>query len=298
MMSQLPCIPPLRHCLQEWSNHPEQRAVFDHATTELLAWTLTDPDTALYNIVRLQRSALSDYGFIHSIHTATLAVLMAERMDYPKAAMLPLLRAALTCNLSILKQQGDWSKQSTPLSQWEHMRISTHGQDSADILERSGIVDQKWIACVRHHHDVLPKCDWARIVHISDVYSASVSPRLTRDALNSSEALSQTMKLVGADRFGVILYKVLGLYPPGSVVKSREGERGVVLSRALDGCCANMRIWKIQDSYLDTPIEKYVDIERSIRDPRILEMNDRWDVQCSHQDVGVDISNASMVCTA
>jgi HD-GYP domain-containing protein (c-di-GMP phosphodiesterase class II) len=245
----------------------------------LSEWVLENPDAALYQIMRLHRQDLDDYGFLHSLHCASLMALLAERMDYSPKTIATMMLPALTANVSILAKQNDWSAKPPTLTVEDQQLISNHPARSVKMLEAAGVEDTLWLEVVRDHHLDNPGHVWAKMLKIADVYTASVSPRLCRDGLSTSEALSQTLKVVGADKFAVILFKVLGLYPPGSVVKTEQHEIGVVITRSIGSQDANVRIWQLPNGVvLHEPQTLQRRILGSARAAAIGDLNESWDL--------------------
>jgi len=190
--------------------------------------------------------AIAGYAIRHCIDTALLALAVARAMNLPPDDIRPMLAAALTMNLGMLRQQDQLQAKSEPLSEKERELIHGHPHESAALLEQAGISDSAWLACVRLHHENADGSGYplgaqvtgipqnCRILAMADRYCAAVTPRQYRKALAVSPAIRDVFMPGGraADPLlAAYFIKVLTPYPPGSHVRLQCGEIGVVTRR-------------------------------------------------------------------
>jgi len=104
-----------------------------------------------------------------------------------------------------------------------------------------GITDSSWLTAVRLHHEAGPGPlaargegeKLARLLRRIDLFGARLSPRRSRQALSGAAAARAVFldENQQPDEAGAALIKVVGLYPPGSIVRLANGEIGIVFKR-------------------------------------------------------------------
>lgn len=181
------------------------------------------------------------YAVTHSMQTAFVASLAAERLGWSEAERATLVRAALTMNIAMLDLQNTLSKQATPLSAQQRAAIDAHSHQGRQVLERANVPCNDWLLTVEQHHVTengggLPQdrsslSQLACMVHYADVYLAKISPRANRAAIPINVAARELyVKAGGADNpyVGAII-KQMGIFPPGAFVKLANGDTGIVV---------------------------------------------------------------------
>lgn len=220
------------------TDFPQQAATF---ALHILKLHDAHADLSIYRAVRQENYLASHYGYTHSIHTATLCILLSRHLGWPQHRLMSLLKAALTMNMSILKLQGQMAAQNTPLTNAQRAAISSHPAHTVALLKSLGVDDADWLSAIEQHHEHLDgtgypaKCtqigEMATVLHVTDVFMAKISPRILRPALSPQEAIRQ---LYLEDKGGPIstgLIKSFGIYPPGDFVKLASGELAIVIER-------------------------------------------------------------------
>ncbi|NMM80419.1 phosphohydrolase [Acidovorax sp. SRB_14] len=227
---------------------PDQKAGFApriHAlATEILELAALDTDIALFMAVRQDQARHLRYGYSHSVYTALLALLMAQRLGWTPERILQLTQAALTMNASIAELQGHMAHQDHPVLDRQRARIRQHPHDSAALLERAGITDAGWLAAVRQHHEQVGGGGYptgaaavdepAQVLRMADVFMARISPRTLRAPLSIQEAARQMFRDDQGGPLSMAVIKEMGIYPPGDLVQLASGELGVVLRRGAE----------------------------------------------------------------
>ena len=220
------------------TDFPSQAALF---ALHILKLHDANADFSIYRAVRQEKYQATNYGYTHSIHTATLCILLARHLGWPQDRLLSLIKAALTMNMTILKLQGQMAAQSTPMSNSQRAEILDHPAQSIALLKSLGVDDAEWLSAIEQHHEhqdgtgYPAKCtkigEMASVLHVTDVFMAKISPRILRAALSPQEAIRQ---LYLEDKGGPIstgLIKSFGIYPPGDFVKLASGELAIVVER-------------------------------------------------------------------
>ena len=210
--------------------------IVDAVSRPLMAVVETDPDLAIFQVLRQEGNYLTQYGVTHSIHCAFAVFLVAARFGWSELEVRRAFNAALTMNVSMLELQGQLATQSSPLTNAQRELIESHPQRSSVMLEAAGIKDSDWLEAVRAHHhvdsgDANSMGELASLLRSSDTYIAKLSPRRTREALSADVAARMMFANNRGDAATAAMVKEFGLYPPGCHVKLACGESGYVVRR-------------------------------------------------------------------
>ncbi len=190
------------------------------------------------------------YPISHSIDTAVLADLLARKLEWTDAQRRSVVCAALTMNTGMIDAQTILALQRQPLTDVQKAVIAAHSTVGAKMLRAAGVIDELWLGIVEDHHEVPDGSGYpsgkkeidqeTMLVRTLDIFTALVTPRSTRKAADPAQALRSLFlqeskynnNLVG------LLIKEIGLYPPGSFVKLKNGDIAVVSKRATAGASA------------------------------------------------------------
>jgi HD-GYP domain-containing protein (c-di-GMP phosphodiesterase class II) len=180
------------------------------------------------------------YAVSHSLQTAFVASLAAERFGWTENDRTTLIRAALTMNIAMLDMQNALTQQAAPLTPQQRAEIDAHPTRGRQILEESKVVCPDWLRTVEQHHVTtdgrgLPQdrsdiSQLACMVHYADVYLAKLSPRANRPAIPVNVAARELfVKSGGTDNpYVAAIIKQMGIFPPGAFVKLANGDTAVV----------------------------------------------------------------------
>ncbi|MES2089583.1 MAG: HD domain-containing phosphohydrolase [Pseudomonadota bacterium] len=185
----------------------------------------------------------TSYAVAHSLQTAFVASLVAERFGWSDTDRATLINAALTMNIGMLELQNQLAQQSSPLTAQQKADIEAHPRHGREILEKAGVTNQDWLKAVEAHHvtpdgkgfpdDERSQNQMACMIHYTDVYLAKLSPRASRPALASNAAARELYVSGGGanNPYIAALIKEMGIFPPGSFVKLANGDTAIVLRR-------------------------------------------------------------------
>jgi HD-GYP domain-containing protein (c-di-GMP phosphodiesterase class II) len=202
-----------------------------------------DIDAALLLLIQGTSQDVHEYSIRHAMLVAVLGELAARHLTGWSDAWRQSLRcAALTMNVAMTKLQDDLARQPTPPSTKQRARIDAHAQMGAATLRTAGVEDELWLGAVEHHHgsppgplaDLPPHLQLARLIQRADIFAARLSPRQGRPPLSAKAAARAAYldERQAPDEAGSAIIKATGLYPPGTLVRLRNGEVAVVLRRA------------------------------------------------------------------
>jgi HD-GYP domain-containing protein (c-di-GMP phosphodiesterase class II) len=202
----------------------------------------SDADDALLLLVHSATQELHDYSVRHALLVAVICELAARHLPgWNDESRRALRCAALTMNVSMTSLQDQLALQELPIAPEQVAQVAGHAGRSADLLRRAGVVDALWLDAVAHHHDapagplngLAPGLRLARLLRRADVFAARMSPRRTRPAMSATAAAKAAYldEHQRPDEAGSAILKATGLYPPGCMVRLRNGEVAVVLRR-------------------------------------------------------------------
>ena len=242
---QLPAL--WRQCMDgvgraiQSSPHSGYTAALNDAAEPVQALIARDPDLAIFQVLRQDGSPHTHYGVTHSVHAAITAHLVAQRLGWDAQALQTVFKAALTMNISMLELQGQLAHQATPLSAPQRESIHSHPRRSVEMLELAGVTQRDWLDAVAQHHEAadgqgypskLGKVgELPSLLRRADIYTAKLSGRAKRDAINADRAGRQMFMQDPGHPMSAALAKEFGVYPPGCHVALANGEIGIVVKR-------------------------------------------------------------------
>lgn len=202
-----------------------------------------DTDAAIGNIL-----LNTEYKYVvrHPVNVAIVCEIIAKSVKWTHQERLPLLAAALTMNIGMIRTQEILYYQKGKLSDDQKQDIFNHPRHSMEILMQAGVADKIWLKGVAHHHEaidgsgyplcmkgnLIPLC--AKIVSVADHYCAAISSRAYRRSLTSQESMKDVYLSAGQKtdpEIANVCVRALGVYPPGTVVKLVNDEIAVVIRR-------------------------------------------------------------------
>ncbi|SMC20468.1 HD domain-containing protein [Andreprevotia lacus DSM 23236] len=200
------------------------------------------PDAALAALLH-QREA-GCYATQHAVHCAVLVLCASAQLTLQQAQLASLLSATLTMNISMYALQNKLFQQAQQLSSEQRRQIDAHPQLSVELLRDAGVTDEEWLQIIAQHHEEWDGSGYpnhlgrpgidplAHILHVADVLGAKLWPRGYRDALPPNKALALVFQGKQLDQqVSGALIKGLGVYPPGTTVRLKNGDIGLVVRR-------------------------------------------------------------------
>jgi putative nucleotidyltransferase with HDIG domain len=190
---------------------------------------VTEPDIVLH-AVSGNNSGAEDH--VHALNVTVLALMLAKSLDMTNAYARELGMAALF---------HDVSKNEIP----RHKSfIDQHCENSARIAKEAGLSDGVVRVIMQHHehvdgtgfpkHLVASQIDpLAKVLAIVNAYDNLCNPFNPLTAMTPYEALAH-MYATDHNKYDAtvlkMLIKMLGVYPPGSVVQLSNGAYGIVMT--------------------------------------------------------------------
>ena len=224
-------------------NHPLTLSKILTIVNRLQAICEKSPDAVLAKIILDNND---NYTIKHALHTAILCELTAKYLQWEVEKNRALIAAALTMNLSMGLMQNKLVSQAEPLTAEQKKIINQHPTESVLVLKSIGVQNDDWLKFVESHHENSDGSGYPRgvsggdiplgasLISLSDVYCAKVSGRNYRKPIYANVAARDIF--LDKDQFNTetlieVFVKILGLYPPGCLVKLTSGELGLVVKR-------------------------------------------------------------------
>ena len=223
--------------------HPANKSKILTAMTRLQNLCATSPDAAIAKIFTDDKRR---YTIQHSLHTAILCELVANYLNWSKDSIRLTTAAALTMNVALGLMQDELQNQAEPLSTEQKIKIKEHPTESAKMLGHMGIKDNTWLEMVRKHHESVDGKGYpdnlgaddiplgASLINLADIYCAKITGRSYRKPVFPNVAARDIFLSREGHPFGTMIevfVKVVGLYPPGVVVKLANDETALVIRR-------------------------------------------------------------------
>jgi HD-GYP domain-containing protein (c-di-GMP phosphodiesterase class II) len=203
-----------------------------------------NPDIALGCILLNQSGC--NYSVRHCVDTAIVSLIVARAMGKAPTEIAPIVAAALTMNVGMLRHQEQFQQKADALTRNDVDTIHAHPAQSVAMLREAGVADEEWLDCVLHHHEnedgsgypygrisvVIPEN--AKIIAIADRYCARVSARSYRKPMLPNAALRDILlseKDKVDSQLTACFIKELGVYPNGTYVRLENGEIGIVTGK-------------------------------------------------------------------
>ena len=186
------------------------------------------------------------YTVRHCTEAAIVVCLIARAMGKSVDEMTIIAAAALTMNVGMVRQAEDYQGRDHPLTSEERARLRRHPSDSVELLRWAGVNDEEWLTLVLLHHENDDGSGYpegrlgneisqnAKLIGLADRYCAFVSARNYRRSLLPPVALEKLCVESEMPVDPAVLAhfrKELGGYPPGTLVRLRNGATGVVTRR-------------------------------------------------------------------
>ncbi len=203
------------------------------------------PDVAVATIFLNQDAA--PYVYRHCVDTAILAALIGRAMGQSSEDVHITISAALTQNIGMLKYQDALNNKRAALSEQELTVVHQHPIHGVNILTQAGVTNEQWLSYVLSHHesedgsgyphgkkgDELPLA--AKLIGFADRYCARLTDKKYAKQTLPNAALRDILINYGKETAPILaahFIKVIGQYPPGTTVRLKNGEIGVVLKKS------------------------------------------------------------------
>lgn len=195
--------------------------------------------------LHLIRSQHTDILLQHSLNVAFIAMLMARELGMSPIEIEEAGLAGLVHDIGELRIPSQITQKRGELSKAELNFLNMHPQYGLEMLTQLKAFEPRIREVAHLHHERLDSTGFplglkggeipplARLIGLVDYYDELLHPRSSSNPAAPSQAIGQLYKL-SQKKFDQdlvrLLIKVLGVYPPGSLVRLDDGSVALVLS--------------------------------------------------------------------
>lgn len=207
---------------------------------ELAALAELDHDACL-GLVR--RVPVRDLALRQCLLTALVVYDLGQQAGLAAEPLAATVAAALTMNIAAMPLHTRLADGRLQFSADIRDEMHRHPEYGARLLETGGVRDDTWLTAVRQHHEHLDGSGYprgsrddeigvpARLLRVADFYAAKISGRYFRTPTSPQFVFrhlfgDQRGRLDG--NYSALLPRLLGVYPPGTLVRLATRETAVV----------------------------------------------------------------------
>jgi HD-GYP domain-containing protein (c-di-GMP phosphodiesterase class II) len=188
------------------------------------------------------------YTIFHPVHVAIVCAIIARKMKWPVNDQLSLLAAVLTANMTKIDLQDKLFYQQGPLTHEQRSIVNEHPERAVEVLRNAGVTNDIWLKGVLYHHEAMDGTGYpyglksyaiplaSRIIAAGDIFCAAVTGRAYRSPLSPVAAMRKIFLSADKnieDKIANMCIKLIGMYPPGTIVRLANDEIAVVTQRGL-----------------------------------------------------------------
>ncbi|MGD8329990.1 MAG: HD domain-containing protein [Acidobacteriota bacterium] len=184
-----------------------------------------------------------EYSFTHSTNVAMLTLAMARNLPFSDQDLREITLAALLHDVGKERVPLEILQKPGKLTDEEWLVMNRHSIEGARMLaDTEGVGDLAPVVAYEHHlayHEELrDPSTWkphlvSQLVCLADVYDALRSTRAYREGMPADKAMRIMQQDAGA-KFDPVLfdgfYRLIGPYPPGTVVRLESGSAAVTFA--------------------------------------------------------------------
>lgn len=182
----------------------------------------------------------------HGVSVAVLALMIAKALDLSMREMRDIALGSLLHDIGKLKVPDAIRRKRTGLTTHESNYLLMHPNFGHEMLNRSGLFPKEVLHIVRHHHELIDGSGYpdslaaeqipltTQIVSLANDYQQQLSdqhiasPQVALGYLFKNRATKHAENLIS------VLVKVLGIYPPGTLVHLSDGHVAKVMMTTHD----------------------------------------------------------------
>jgi HD-GYP domain-containing protein (c-di-GMP phosphodiesterase class II) len=232
--------------LKKTSESLKSKGTIDGGSARYLVGGIVNSLFRNMDLLRVMTSVKShdESTYLHEVNVAIFTILQAESLGIEENGLAEIGVAALLHDVGKLAVTGDVIRKEEQLTEEDKASFAAHPLDGAKILlDTPGAGILAAVTAFEHHmrYDMsgYPEKKYGKgtslvtmMVTIADVYDALRSERSYHEGAAPEKVYRDMMELSGGlfhpgllDNF----FRVIGMYPPGSIVELDTGEIGIVV---------------------------------------------------------------------
>lgn len=214
----------------------------------------------------------------HGVSVAVLALIIAKAMDLSKSDMRDIALGCLFHDIGKLKVPENIRNKKADLSTAEMNFIKMHPNFGVDMLSKTGLFNKAVLNIVLHHHEYVDGSGYpdgltdkqipmlTQVVSLANDFDAQLwaneehSPQQALGFLFKNHAGKHAQTLIA------LLVKLLGIYPPGTLVQLSDGQFAKVMLTTAS--VKQPHVWACSPDGSDPKLrfldQEQIDIERVV----------------------------------
>ncbi len=237
-------VSPLRESLAQLNLKPDEGLATVAGIVRNAAEKLNNTEGAIgFHLVRAVRDG--DPLLLHSLNVAFIAMLIAREAGWEPLAIQDAGLAGLIHDIGELRVPTQISRKRGELSKAETNYLRMHVQYGYDQLTQIKAFNPEVRQVAIQHHECLDGSGYpeglkgeqisqlSRLIAIVDYYEEQLHPRNGMSTNHPNQVIAGLYKKADKQyegKFVQLLIKVLGIYPPGSLVTLSDGTLALVMS--------------------------------------------------------------------
>lgn len=193
----------------------------------------------------IQATNSSDDMLYHSLNVSALCLMVANELGWSKEECEILTLAAFMHDIGLLKVPPQIRRKTTPFTKAEQNYYNMHPNYSVELIKKAGCYPEVILPLVASHHERLdgsgyPKKlkeneidEMSQLLILVNAYDELCSPLPFQKPMSPRSAIAVLFKGAGV-KFNKtmleVLVKVLGIFPPGSLVQLSDERYALVMT--------------------------------------------------------------------
>lgn len=186
-----------------------------------------------------------DYTYVHEVHVAMLAILLALELGIDRSMLPHLAFSGMIHDIGKIAVSKDILYAPRRLSEEEFESVKKHVIYGEQICLRSGVNNELVVSGVRDHHEKINGTGYtrrltnneispvAKILAVADIYDALISSRSYKKPWSPHKAVSKIIRMTSSKmldkKVATAFVSLMGLYPIGTTVLLNSGKKAVVI---------------------------------------------------------------------
>lgn len=211
-----------------------------------------------------------DYTFRHSVNVAVLSTVIGMNMEMNRNHIEELAVAAIMHDIGKVMVNPEILNKPSQLTNEEYYEVQRHSEYGYDILKKRFDISARTRAGILSHHENedgsgYPQhlkgsqiFQYAKIIHVADVFDALTSRRPYKEAYERSEAVEYLMAC-GGMLFDMEVVKAfltsVSVYPVGVTVTLSTGQEAIVIHNSDNILRPTVRLMNGEELNLSDPLK-------------------------------------------
>ncbi|MCE2593498.1 DUF3391 domain-containing protein [Motilimonas cestriensis] len=218
----------------------------------------TSSETKVMHVIQAQPS--TDDLFYHSLNVTILCLVVAKELGWSEQEAQLLCLAAFTHDVGLIKVPSTIKRKMTELTKSEENYYKMHSTYSVELIKKANCFPDAILPIIAAHHERLdgsgyPKQatestldEMTQLLSLVDAYDSYCFPHPSNKAFTPRNAIAllfkQSQKKFNRAMLEVMV-KLLGIYPPGSLVVLSNGAPALVIStNSNNALCPNVLMFE------------------------------------------------------